>query len=131
MKVQYGNKIIKNNEKINLEISQEKPIIYYEFDKNKVYTIMMIDCDPPSRENPINRYWLHWLIINNNQEINPYNPPNPPKNSGDHRYNFCIFEQSNKIDLKEILERPKFNVEKFVQDNNLKFVSTIRFIIKN
>ena len=86
MEVIYDKTKVKNNLKINLNKVQDIPRVLYKFEKNKLYTVLMVDKDPPSRKNPIYKWWVHWLIINNDLEILNYNPPNPPKNSGYHRY---------------------------------------------
>jgi large subunit ribosomal protein L35 len=29
-----------------------------------LYTLLMVDPDAPSRENPVKRSWLHWMVVN-------------------------------------------------------------------
>ena len=31
---------------------------------DKFFTLAMVDPDAPSKENPENREWLHWLVVN-------------------------------------------------------------------
>ena len=32
--------------------------------RSEMYTVLMVDPDAPSRDNPSNKYWLHWAIGN-------------------------------------------------------------------
>ena len=103
------------------------PKIDYNFDKNKLYTIMMIDKDAPNATDPKYKYWLHWLIINNNQTIIKYEQPTPPIGSGLHRYYICIYLQTDKLTNIQISKRSNFDVRIFRHQNNLKCVDFIMF----
>jgi large subunit ribosomal protein L35 len=91
----------------------------------------MVDPNAPSSTNPIYRYWLHWLIINNDDTIIPYNGPSPPKGSGNHRYFILLFYHKNKLNknniIKEIIERKKFNLMNFIQIYDLHLISYTKF----
>ena len=43
---------------------KNKPDVHYSLAKDGFYTLMMVDPDAPSRRNPTNREWLHWLVVN-------------------------------------------------------------------
>lgn len=105
------------------------PKIKSNIDPKKLYTIMIVDEDAPSKTNPINKYMIHLLIINNKTTIFDYKPPNPPINSGPHRYHVLVYEQSNIIDKCNIklVSRPKFDLDKFVSTNILKLFDKFMF----
>jgi phosphatidylethanolamine-binding protein (PEBP) family uncharacterized protein len=105
------------------------PNIKSKVDSKKLYTIMIIDEDAPSKTNPINKYMIHLLVINNKTTIFDYKPPNPPINSGPHRYHVMVYEQPNIIDEYNIklVSRPKFNLNKFVSTNMLKLFDKFMF----
>ena len=111
-------------------------------DDSTFYTLILTDPDAPSRENPTYREWLHWVVKNvkvtNRRRVDveagdtvvEYVSSAPPKDTGKHRYVFLLFEQKNGyIDCsdEQVLVarggkgegRPKFNTQKFIQDNNL------------
>jgi large subunit ribosomal protein L35 len=45
-------------------VKSEPKVKYLNADHDSGYTLMMVDPDAPSRDNPIKRSWLHWLVIN-------------------------------------------------------------------
>jgi phosphatidylethanolamine-binding protein (PEBP) family uncharacterized protein len=114
---------------IELFYSGYLPKIISNIYPKKLYTIMIIDEDAPSKTNPINKYMIHLLVINNKTTIFDYKPPNPPINSGPHRYHVLVYEQSNIIDEYNIklVSRPKFNLNKFVSTNILKLFDKFMF----
>ena len=114
---------------IELFYSGYLPNIKSNIVPKKFYTIMIVDEDAPSKTNPINKYMIHLLIINNKTTIFDYKPPNPPINSGPHRYHVLVYEQSNIIDKFNINinSRPKFNLDKFVSTNILKLFDKFMF----
>jgi phosphatidylethanolamine-binding protein (PEBP) family uncharacterized protein len=99
-------------------------------DPTKIYTIMILDEDAPSKSNPINKYMIHLLIINNKTTIFDYNTPNPPANSGLHRYYVLIYEQTNQIDKSNITinSRPKFDLDNFVSKHKLNLFDKFMFL---
>jgi len=124
--IQYNGQKIENNDMLQLTQVNTKPSYLLQNQiPNKYYTLMMIDIDAPSHDNPIYSPWLHWLIINiqNNSknELIPYYPPTPPKGSGNHRYIFILYEQQigQISNNKNITKREKFKLDSFIKSNNL------------
>lgn len=131
----FQGNVLSYGDRTTVEDTKFPPIISYNKENNKWYTLIMVDPDAPSSKNPINRYWLHWLIINqtNNSEgniINKYQGPQPPNGTGTHRYYTCIFEQGGKILKLNELQREKFSLSKFVEDNGLELISCTKFTVK-
>jgi len=104
--------------------------------------VVTVDPDAPSKESAKpGKYWLHLLVINNNDVVVPYNPPSPPKKSGKHRYIFYLFKQQNKFnDPKDLIistkkndkiERKNFDLEEFKNKNNLMEVDNLMFETEN
>ena len=42
----------------------EPTITFKPANVDKLFTLAMVDPDAPSKENPENREWLHWLVVN-------------------------------------------------------------------
>ncbi|XP_032372946.1 phosphatidylethanolamine-binding protein 4 isoform X2 [Etheostoma spectabile] len=72
--------------------------------KNKMYVLVMVDRDAPSRAQPTAAYWRHWLVVDvqgdalkegkiRGTTLTNYQRPTPPRTSGFHRYQFMLFEQ--------------------------------------
>ena len=109
LSVYFGNKKIKNEEEVDLYQVQLKPKIKFNIPANKYYTLIMVDPDAPSILNPINKYWLHWMVISNNETIVNFQPPNPPPNTGKHRYYIYLLEQQSKIETIPKYDRKQFS----------------------
>lgn len=134
LQVTYQNKLIHDGEILTKEETLIKPNLIYEKKNNKYYTVIMVDPDAPNKNNPIYKYWLHWLTINNTEEIIEYQGPNPPhpieSGSGKHRYYILIFEQKDKIIINEpIKQRSQFNLFNFMKKHNLELVTCRKFIV--
>jgi len=66
------------------------------------YTVLMVDPDAPSHDNPVMAEWLHWMVVNvpdsgmhvdGGDIVMEYAGPNPPVDTGDHRYCLYVFKQ--------------------------------------
>lgn len=139
LQVSIHNNIIYDGIVIPLKYTQELPKINFTKNNNEKYTIIMVDPDAPSRKNPIYKYFLHWLVINNNEIIMDFTPPAPPKNSGPHRYFIFILKQDKLLNQTNIkinktngkIKREKFNFAEFIADNNLEIIESVYFITEN
>ena len=127
---------ITNGQYIQFDQSQINPKIQFVRGKTDNYVIIMVDPDAPSRDNPIYKYYLHMIIINNSTQIVKYQKPSPPPGSGNHRYKFYLLKQSNELDkniLRDLIgsdkkiKRENFDLNKFIIDNKLKVVDTVFF----
>ena len=101
--------------------------------ENERYTLIMTDPDAPSRNNPIYREFIHWVIVNIpgnevklGEEIAQYIGPAPPYNSGAHRYYFLLYKQSklfNHMQIEnfkgEFTARCPFTSSKWAKSNGL------------
>lgn len=81
---------------------KDVPRVRWDADPLKLYTLLLVDPDAPSRTNPTERSYRHWLVINipgcdvnNGQIISDYVEPAPTIGSGLHRYVFLVYEQLN------------------------------------
>lgn len=97
------------------------------------YTLLFIDPDAPSRQNPNLRIIQHWTIVNienNNIEtgnvLTEYLGSLPGKNTGLHRYIFLLFKQPRRLQFYEPLivltnvnDRVNFSVRAFASKYNL------------
>ncbi|KAI6179777.1 hypothetical protein M3Y98_00647100 [Aphelenchoides besseyi] len=113
-----------------LQVSEVKsqPIVKWETEPNALYTLVKVDPDALSRENPIYRSWLHWLVVNvpgnqltNGKVIASYKGAGPPPKTGLHRYVFLVFKQSDRIEDYDVKDgdRKKFNLRQFINKNEL------------
>ncbi len=134
IKIKFNDKLIKNNQDVELEHVEYMPEIIIS--KIKLYSIIMID---PDAYKNINKdvssdltCWLHMLIINNNEKIVEYYKPMPPVELGVHKYYFCLFEQINHINMLEgnkakYRSRKKFKPCDFMEIYDLKYIKSVSF----
>ena len=131
LEIYYNNKKLKNDEFLKPSETQIEPKIKYNFNLNKLYTLIMYDPDA------VNGTHVHWLVTNINENINngkillPYQGPAPPAKTGKHRYIFELYEQSEMLNV-EPLEQRSISINLLRNKLNLlNYISKIKFISKN
>ncbi|NXW66463.1 PEBP4 protein, partial [Eurystomus gularis] len=102
---------------------------YPRAEKSKKYALVLVDPDAPSRANPRNRFWRHWLVTDIPGEdlrtgdikgnvLTDYVRPTPPPRSGYHRYQLRLYEQPAHEDItlspKEQVSLGSWAMESFV-----------------
>jgi phosphatidylethanolamine-binding protein (PEBP) family uncharacterized protein len=106
LNIKYNNIVI-NKQYLTPNETKMQPIIEYNFENNKLYTLLMYDPDTPHGD------YIHWTIVNiknnikNGNTLISYKGPSPPKNTGIHRYIFLLFEQDKLLDemkMKNIMK---------------------------
>lgn len=122
----YESKIFQKK-KPNITTSPEN------IDPNYLYTTLMVDPDAPYPSNPTAKYFIHLMVINSNDIIIEYYPPNPPADSEPHKYQVFLYKQEKYIQLNSIHEtKPhgSFDLENFVKSNRLVQVDSFQFRCK-
>lgn len=128
-KVYLHGREINDGELLPFEFTQEQPEIKIDA-KDDCYAILMVDPDAPSRKDPKFRYWLHWIVLNNDEPYVDFHPPTPPIGSGEHRYYFLIYKQERCLDLnvlEKITNRSNFNPVHFANKYHLMRVGIRHF----
>lgn len=95
--VNFGNELTPTQVK-------DKPSVSWEAEDGAYYSLVMMDPDAPSRENPINGEYRHWLVMNipgnrvdEGDVVTDFVGSGPPKGTY-HRYVFLIYKQLGFID---------------------------------
>lgn len=120
--VRYNGAQVGLGNTLTIEETSQQPEVDLEWSCT-LSSLLMVDPDAPSRKNPTNKFWLHWLVVNIRPEedvssgevVTSYAGPNPPKGTGFHRYVFLVYSQSapiNSNSLKASIkgERGHFNL---------------------
>lgn len=124
--------VLQGNELTPTQVKDE-PKISFEADPNKLYTLIKVDPDAPSRKDPKFREILHMLVANipGNQldkgdVLAAYVGSGAPKDTGLHRYIYLLYEQpqgklqsSMKIPNNSRHGRVSFNTRNFVSEHKL------------
>ncbi|XP_055303783.1 protein D1-like isoform X1 [Sitodiplosis mosellana] len=103
--VSYPNGVTVNlGNKLTPTQVKDVPEVSWDADQNAYYTLFMVDPDAPSRENPRNREFRHWLVVNipgndvqKGDEVIGFIGSGPPKGTGFHRYVYLVYKQPNGI----------------------------------
>ena len=103
------------------------PLIIYDFRYEYTYCIMIVDLDAVDIQNNGRYILLHYLTINNSENLVTYIPPRPPKNSGIHRYVVSIFRQRYALNI-ESPEREDFKINLFIKNNDLCLLDNFIFM---
>jgi phosphatidylethanolamine-binding protein (PEBP) family uncharacterized protein len=100
MEVLYNDKLIINDEFLNVSETQKEPNIKLDVDSKKLYSLIMYDPDA------VKGTFVHLVKVNITSNdiktgniIIPYKGPAPPPGTGIHRYIFELYEQSGVNNL--------------------------------
>lgn len=87
---------------------RDEPKVEWDADPILYYTLVMIDPDSPSRPEPLNREFAHWLVgnipgrhVEQGETLFEYIPIFPRAGSGFHRYIFLLYQQLCRNDYSE------------------------------
>ncbi|XP_072244284.1 phosphatidylethanolamine-binding protein 4 [Leuresthes tenuis] len=142
--------IIPKDLKLREKISTvwKAPQVYFSgAQKEKMYVLVMVDPDAPSRTKQTSAYWRHWLVVNikgnalkkgklQGTALTEYHPPTPPQKTGFHRYQFILFEQPphTAVSLadQERSSRGKWDFQAFITRFGLgEPVASLQFLTQN
>ncbi|KAI8046574.1 protein D3 [Drosophila gunungcola] len=102
--------------------------------RSNLITLLMVDPDAPTRQDPKFREILHWAVVNiPGSNIDPsgghplaaYVGSGPPQGTGLHRYIFLLYRQENKIEETPTISnttragRLNFNARDFAAKHGL------------
>ncbi|RCH91511.1 Phosphatidylethanolamine-binding protein 4 [Rhizopus azygosporus] len=122
--------------------SAETPnISFVAPDSDAQYTLLLIDPDAPSKQDPKWGPYRHWVVVNipgsadfmAANQLTSYMGPAPPPKTGDHRYIFLLYKQPSINSNFNALSQDAscFDYKSFVQQNGLELVSVNFFVSRN
>lgn len=97
----------------------------------EMYTLVMADPDAPPKTQ--GEFWVHWIVtgvsgqdLMSGGEVDGkvvenfgYNQPTPPRHTGQHKYQFYLFESTGKDVKSSQTSRGGFSLAQFVSENNI------------
>ena len=142
MKVSYGSKNIRNNQKnFSMVETASQPQIL-NLPEEGCYTLLMIDPDAgktkPNDPRPGN-YYLHWLVVNisagdleSGKEIVSYQKPTPPPGTGKHEYIFQLYSQpcSLMTGLRAPNSLSNWSLNDFLRGKNLRRINQTSMFVE-
>jgi phosphatidylethanolamine-binding protein len=124
-----GDHIIMPGDLLPLAFLKQFPLAVDFFGSDQ-YAYVLVDPDAPYPNNPIYKYILHLMVVNNTQTIVPYMSPNPPPGSPPHRYILYLYRQSRPI-APSAPPRRNFNLAEFVKSNGLQEIYSTYFLAQH
>ncbi|XP_047114748.1 protein D3-like isoform X1 [Schistocerca piceifrons] len=133
LEVAYGSHKVNLGNELTPTQVKDMPTVTWQAEEGAFYTLCMTDPDAPSRKDPKNREWHHWLVVNipgsnigAGETLSEYVGSGPPKGSGLHRYCFLLYKQPGKLtfDEKRLTNRSgehrgKFSIRNFAKKHGL------------
>ncbi|KAJ6810310.1 ZCN10 protein [Iris pallida] len=103
MSVNYGSNHVSDGIELKPSMTGNRPTVHIGGNEKDMYTLVLTDPDVPGPDNPFDREFLHWVVVNipggteprQGEEVVPYVRPAPP--IGVHRYVFVLFKQEGKF----------------------------------
>lgn len=105
---------------------------------NPSLTLLLLDPDAPTPDDPKFAFWRHWVItsipgdaqeVSEGKELTRYLAPGPKDESGPHRYLFLLFREPEGFEVErgdvggeEFVERRSFPAGEFVEKYGLVLV---------
>ncbi|KAI8337682.1 phosphatidylethanolamine-binding protein [Chlamydoabsidia padenii] len=146
--VKYGDQDVEMGNHLTTTQTSEAPQVqFFPGDEDAEYTLFLVDPDAPSRSDPKNGPWRHWVVTNipggqqaqvnaSSTQLTNYMGPAPPPGSGDHRYIFLLYKQANKNNSFEALaqgvqDRRTFDFKQYAATNQLELVAANFFYCKS
>ncbi|KAI7782611.1 hypothetical protein LA080_013099 [Diaporthe eres] len=148
LEVSYDGKALDLGNLFRVRETKVQPNISFQreadVDHKTSYTLMLVDPDAPTPDDPKFAFWRHW-IINGLEPLGgegtivaatkppatAYHPPGPTKESKPHRYLFVLFREPvlHGLDLKpedvggeEFTQRRSFKPVEFAKKHGLELV---------
>ncbi|CAG8459893.1 11785_t:CDS:2 [Scutellospora calospora] len=142
--IKYGEKNVEVGNKFTIKETENAPDVKFvlgDSDSNKKFTLLMVDPDAPSRDNPIKGEWRHWVVGNIPSDgrltdatiVDSYQGPSPPPGTNEHRYVFLLYEQQVpciEFQLLDGTKRANFKARQFAKQYELKLISANYFKCK-
>uniref|UniRef100_A0A383WGT2 Phosphatidylethanolamine-binding protein n=1 Tax=Tetradesmus obliquus TaxID=3088 RepID=A0A383WGT2_TETOB len=127
MSIKYGESAFKDGQHLGKAQAARAPTVEFAGAAGKRHTLIMVDPDAPSPDNPAMREWLHWIVANipaggdvsKGFTVTEYAGPTPPR--GTHRYIFLLYEQPEGVLLpaKQHEQRAKFHSDVWAKAHQL------------
>ena len=134
LQVTYGsNNVVDVGMELTPTDVKDPPAVSWDADPDTYYTLVMVDPDAPSRDNPTFREVNHWLVgnirgpnVQSGDVVTEYLGSGPPRGTGLHRYILLLYRQDEVLEFDEPRTaklsrayRLKFNVRNFAKKYGL------------
>ncbi|KAH8432765.1 YbhB/YbcL family Raf kinase inhibitor-like protein [Aspergillus melleus] len=139
--VAFGEKVVQLGNLFRASECKTAPSVEFtseqDVDSSKRYTLLLVDPDAPTPDEPKFAYWRHWVVSglapsgesDSKKVLTEYLGPGPKDESKPHRYLYLLFREPegfnlNKEDVggEEFVERRSFKAAEWVDKHGLVLV---------
>ncbi|KAL4946940.1 phosphatidylethanolamine-binding protein [Aspergillus filifer] len=139
--ITYGDKDVTLGNLFRVSEVKSAPTISFAAEvsasETTTYTLLHIDPDAPTPDDPKFAYWRHWVVtglkpadgISDAPALTAYLGPGPKDDSRPHRYLFLLFQEPEGLSLskedvggEEFVQRRSFQAADWVKANGLELV---------
>lgn len=122
MQIFFAYKQILNDDSLDEEQTMVKPVIFYDFQINKFYALILI--------NSVNLKPVQWIVINKSAKYVGDEIMNYQNLKKSNNYCAILYLQRGYIDNMELFIREKFDINYFAKTYDLLFLDMISFNIR-
>ncbi|KAI9371584.1 phosphatidylethanolamine-binding protein [Aspergillus egyptiacus] len=141
LKIAYDEKAVSLGNLFRVSEVKSAPTISFAREENatenQTYTLLMIDPDAPTPDDPKFAYWRHWVVsgltpaegIESAPALTEYLGPGPKDDSRPHRYLFLLFREPQGLSLlkaevggEEFVQRRSFRAAEWAAQHGLRLV---------
>ncbi|KAL2816570.1 phosphatidylethanolamine-binding protein [Aspergillus granulosus] len=139
--IAFGEKVVSLGNLFRVSEVKTSPIISFAKEEStsesQTYTLLFIDPDAPTPDDPKFAYWRHWVVSglkpSENAEgkiLTEYLGPGPKEDSRPHRYLFLLFREPEGLALtkedvggEEFVQRRSFEAAEWTAKHGLTLVA--------
>jgi len=140
--VKYGERALAFGELFRASECKVAPALSFasEADATRSYTLVLVDPDAPTPEDPKFAYWRHWVLPGLHSSTGPalalqpalteYLGPGPRDESSPHRYLFLLYREPEGFALtkgdvggEKFTDRRSFKADEWARKHGLELVS--------
>ncbi|KAF2715257.1 phosphatidylethanolamine-binding protein [Pleomassaria siparia CBS 279.74] len=141
LEVAFGSKKVENGNLLRVSDVKSTPSISFSADSSSTYTLLLVDPDAPTPDDPKFAYWRHWVVSGisssgafEKSALTEYLAPGVKDDSAPHRYTFLLYKEPTGLSLsksdvggEEFVDRRSFGVDEWVSKHGLKLVGVTWF----
>ncbi|KAL4902101.1 hypothetical protein BDW74DRAFT_181264 [Aspergillus multicolor] len=141
--IKFGEKAVELGNLFRVSEVRSAPTVSFDKEadvlEGHLYTLLLIDPDAPTPDDPKFAYWRHWVVsgltaseglsAESARTLTEYLGPGPKDDSRPHRYLFLLFREPEGLTLskedvggEEFVQRRSFGATGWVESHGLKLV---------
>ncbi|KAF2190971.1 PEBP-like protein [Zopfia rhizophila CBS 207.26] len=144
LSVTFSAKPLKHGNLFRVSEVKSEPTISFAAPVSHTYTLLLVDPDAPTPDDPKFAYWRHWIVsgiktspspednsnsVDTGTTLTQYLAPGVKDESAPHRYMFLLYQEPPNLSLsksdvggEEFVERRSFKADEWVRQHGFELV---------